>query len=120
MEINVEKLRNFKVDLIKLILPAVMVIIMSLCGILYAQQNIKIDRKANKEVIIQMIEVLKLEQKHQREKLKEQKTTNMETLKVLNDIRIQIILLNQKLKARDDQCEKRLEEINSLKKCIEK
>ena len=87
-----------EIELFKIILPLVLMALISLCGILYAQQNKKIDKKADNAVVIQMLRVVEVEQKAQKEKIQEQKKLDAEMLKTLQQLNIQMILLNEKLK----------------------
>ena len=77
-------------------------IILSLLGTLYAQQNKKIDAKADQQVLIQMVQNLKelrtIEQKRIEEERAEQKIMNIQMNQTLQNLNLQIILLNEKLK----------------------
>lgn len=92
------------IDMFKIILSVLITIIISVCGILYAQQNEKIDGKVDNKVLQQMI--IRLEEKdklrekendrlfHQNE---EQQKINMDMLKVLQEMKTEIKVLNKKM-----------------------
>ena len=67
-------------------------------GLLFAQTQKDIDKKANKETVVQMLEVIKVKQQIHKEQLKEQKIIDKEMLKTLQNLNIQMIILNEQLK----------------------
>ena len=67
-------------------------------GLLFAQTHKKIDTKANAETVSQMLEVIKIKQQMQKEQIKEQKKVDTETLKALQKLTEQIIILNEQIK----------------------
>jgi len=67
-------------------------------GLLFAQTHKKIDTKAKAETVAQMLEVIKINQAMQKEQIKEQKKVDTETLKALQKLTEQIIILNEQIK----------------------
>ena len=67
-------------------------------GVILAQTHEKIDTKANAETVSQMLEVIKIKQAMQKEQIKEQKKVDTETLKALQKLTEQIIILNEQIK----------------------
>ena len=67
-------------------------------GLLLAQTHEKIDTKANKEVVAQMLEVIKIKQQMQKEELKEQKADSRALNHNLQKLTEQMIILNEQMK----------------------
>jgi hypothetical protein len=90
--------RNIAVIVMTIVFGAVV----SLLGTLYAQQNKKIDEKANEGEVIIMIEKLEAIRQHtldqQKEERTEQKALNKDMIQTLQQLNLQIMLLNEKLK----------------------
>ena len=67
-------------------------------GLLFAQTNQKIDTKANKAVVAQMLEIIKIKQQMQTEDIKEQKADSKALNNNLQKLTEQMIILNERLK----------------------
>ena len=67
-------------------------------GLLFAQTNQKIDTKANKAVVAQMLEIIKIKQQMQTEDIKEQKADSKALNGNLQKLTEQMIILNERLK----------------------
>lgn len=67
-------------------------------GLLFAQTHKKIDTKANKEVVSQMLEVIKIKQEMQENEIKEQDKSDKKLNDTLNELTKQMIILNERLK----------------------
>ena len=91
-----------EIEVFKLVLPLFVMVAMSLCGVLYAQQNKKIDQKVDNAVMQQTIKVIETKQEVQREQIEDQRKVDAKTLEVLQNLNIQIMLLNEKLKTEAD------------------
>lgn len=91
----------FKKNLVPIVITLVFGLIVSLLGTLYAQQNKKIEDKADKGEVVQMIQKLEAIREVEKERTKdertEQKALNHDMLKTLQQLNLQIMLLNQQL-----------------------
>ncbi len=67
-------------------------------GLLFAQTNKEIDKKANKAVVAQMLEIIKIKQQMQTEDIKEQKADSKALNGNLQKLTEQMIILNERLK----------------------
>lgn len=73
-------------------------VITSLCGVLYAEQNKKIDQKVDNVVLQQMIKVLEIKQEIQVKVNEDSKEVDQRMIDALNNLNIQIVKLNEQLK----------------------
>ena len=93
--------KNIAATIITLVFGAVL----TLLGTLYAEQNKKIDSKADQQVLIQMIEKLEqirvIKEQEQKEHREEQKELNQKHQQVIQDLTQQIWILNQRLKVEE-------------------
>lgn len=97
----------FKKNLVPIIITLVFGLIVSLLGTLYAQQNKKIEDKADKGEVVQMIQKLEALREVEKERTKdertEQKALNHDMLKTLQQLNLQIMLLNQQLQRENNK-----------------
>lgn len=110
-----------KLSWVKIFIPLFTIITLPLIGLLYNNMAIAIDKKADYEVISvqinkineelkqksnnntikQMLLLQQQQQQHLQEQLKEQKDTNKEVIKKLNELNININLLEHEIKSKD-------------------
>lgn len=106
---------------IKIFIPIITIIVLPLVGLIYNNMAMAIDKKAdaetvniqickineelekkpNNDVIKQMLLLQQQQQQYLQDQLKEQKDTNKEVIKKLNELNININLLEQQIKLKD-------------------
>lgn len=99
----IDYMKHLEIDLFKIILPILITIIMSICGILYADQNKKIDNKVDNVVFEQMIKRMEERDQSYQKELdrqyelnKDQQIANIEMIKILQELRSDMKFLKDK------------------------
>jgi len=118
MEKLIQKLKE--VDLMKYFFNLAIIGLFSVCGLLYSQQNSIIaaqdnkinykyselckglDKKVDNSVLMEMIKGINAKQEGDTEQWKEQKIKNEKILDNLQELNINVILLNEKMKKEGD------------------
>lgn len=91
----IKKLKE--VSLLQYCLTTLLMLFVVVIGALGNEVKKDIDQKVDGPVLMKMIEVLEVQQEGLKEQQMEQKTIDKETLLLLQQMKIQLLLLNQKM-----------------------